>query len=52
MIWLITVILINVLNGLAPSIFAASITDIGKLSINCFIKNKPIGAAKAGTGSA
>ena len=35
-------------SSFAPSIFADSISDMGSPSMNCFIRNSPIGAANAG----
>ena len=38
----------NTRNRLAPSMVAASIRAVGSPSMNCFIRNRPIGAQKAG----
>ena len=38
----------NIFHSLAPSILAASTRDMGSPSMNCFIRNSPMGAAKAG----
>ena len=38
----------NTFHSLAPSILAASISDVGSPSMNCFIRKSPIGDAKAG----
>ena len=42
-------IFVNTVHSLAPSIFAASISAEGRPSMNCFIRNRPMGDAKAGT---